>query len=179
MRIWQQCIGMLSAVPERRLCFLQISVSILQDIFAHEEIYRYMGSFVYSLPRASKIWPDRSVPSGRYRETISLYWGNLTYGAPVGLSAHSSKLSLFNHTLIAWSAYLQVWMWKGRKSYVVENDQGTVDAANGIIFKARLHRGHARILNSWSHVCCNIESGDGRCGPARGGELIRRKDERV
>lgn len=30
------------------------------------------------LPRASRTWPDRSVPSGRVSVTISLYLGNLT-----------------------------------------------------------------------------------------------------
>src|SRR5262245_4546042 len=30
-------------------------------------------------PRASRTWPDRSEPSGRVKDTISLYFGNLTY----------------------------------------------------------------------------------------------------
>lgn len=35
------------------------------------------------IPRASKTWPDLSVPSGRDRVTISLNLGNLTYRHPL------------------------------------------------------------------------------------------------
>ena len=35
------------------------------------------------LPRASNTWPDLSEPSGRVKDTISLYRGNFTFEAEI------------------------------------------------------------------------------------------------
>jgi hypothetical protein len=55
-------------VPGRRLGFLLFMSASIPAMCA-----------LNSLPRASRTWPERSVPSGRVRDTISLYRGNLTY----------------------------------------------------------------------------------------------------
>ena len=60
-------MGRIIGVPGRQLGFL---------------IVRLVYAFVTAcdiLPRASRTWPERSVPSGSVKDTISLYRGNLTY----------------------------------------------------------------------------------------------------
>jgi hypothetical protein len=96
---------------------------------------RTVAISVYA-PLASSTWPDRSDPSGRVNDTISLYRGNLT--CPIATESASDIPPPHLHCLRA-------------STYTLENDQGTVDAANGVVPHAWLDGRHPQILHSWRH----------------------------
>ena len=83
-------------------------------------------------PLASRTCPDLSEPSGSVKDTISLYLGNLTCQACQ--PAVSSQNVLY-------------------ATYIVKNDERTVDTANRIIPYARMYRRHSGVVYAWRHGC--------------------------
>jgi hypothetical protein len=125
----------LHGVPGRRRGFL-FTISIIL----------YTSSRL--LPRASRTWPERSVPSGSVRDTISLNCGNLTCPARELLSQPPSSSTA---------------------THVVENDQGSVDTADGVVANPRRNAHHAGVnyvrhgggvgLSVWEKVSLEVVRG--------------------
>ena len=91
-------------------------------------------------PLASSTWPERSVPSGNVRDTISLYLGNLTW--------RSSVLAMLP----------PLFSGEGRGAggtNIVKDNQRAIDSSDSVIANAWLDGGHPGI----EHLGCHYGGG--------------------
>ena len=84
-----------------------------------------------TVPLASRTCPDRSVPSGNVRDTISLYLGNLTWRVP-------RKLQKAGCHGLEWS-------------YILKNDKGSIDTTDCIVADLWVDGGHPPVRDIGNH----------------------------